>query len=98
MKISIQDNVVTIGVTENGSIDLGAIPSEIKRVGYAPSGMTVRAIGAFEGGSAFRPRGAAGAFQLSKPIQPAPDTMVEVTASVDFGGEGLLWTIQKVGS
>lgn len=36
------------------------------------------------------------AVALATPVQPAPDTMVKVTADVDY--DAGVWTVRKVGS
>lgn len=83
---------MTVGV--EGSIDLRAIASEIARVGFKTGEMTVHATGTFEG-DGFRPNGAPTLVRLGAPVHPAPDTMVEVTATVDYASDPPTWTIRK---
>lgn len=85
---------MTLDVSPETPIDLRRIASEIARVGFKPGEMTIRATGTIEGDS-FRPRGAAAAVPLAEPVHPAPDTMIEVEARVDYDADPPRWTIKR---
>ena len=84
-----------MAVEVSGPIDLGAVASEIERIGFKPGPMTVRATGTFEG-DGFRPAGASLLVPLTAPVHPAPDTMAEVTAEVDYAADPPRWKVTGV--
>lgn len=85
--VSLQDNVVTI--VPAGPIDLAAIPSEIRRVGFVPEDFEAEAVGMLTEGS-FRPDG--------WPVFPAAATTTgraHVHARIDVSTDPPTWEIES---
>lgn len=82
----LQSNHVVIAPDERRTLDLSEVPEAIRRAGFAPADMWVKARGSYEGDGAprFRIRGWRESLPVEAGPSPPPAGEILVIADVDY--------------
>lgn len=85
VKVDLQSNLCNITPSRSAELALAEVPKAVKRAGFAPAEMTIRARGTYEG-QGFRIAGWKHVLSVKASGTP-PAGEVSIRARVDYGGE-----------